>query len=729
MVLTTIKRTQQTIAGFNYSGIVYKHVVEHGQTSGGWTRDMTRGGTAAAPEQVPERIYWSDAANGHTYIGYSIPQGSFDWYQETTAGGVTTYFGSLGDPTIAPNPTTGYIDHTDSTKIASDDLLLTYDTNKVAETGGSVAKLYFHHALANVRVIVNIQGFSANTDAADSKSVVSGMVLKNMLTLYKWNQMSHSAEPLVSTDPVSLYGGGVAFDQKKDVHMWIPRPAGTGTGVGKQFTFYGLAVPTTLDANSLKFQFTVTYPDPMNPEQNVNKVYLATMEQAVVFRAGYCTTINISLNHSNEKMTIGAEYMDWQYIETPNEGELRKDDNFLTTTERTSVTIAGDAKATVDDATWLYWDEQVGHPRALLDIYGNNGTEAHPYLISNAAQLLSFAYEVKGGRSFAGQYITLDSDIYLQKSLSDSSIVWIGIGDEGHPFDGVFNGGYRHINCLQGAPIFHTIGGNGIVDHLFISNTIGITGRGSIAEVNNGVICGAFIEGDVVANNTGAYANSYCGSIVGENHSMLISCSHIGDIKGTNYESVGALLGYNDGIVAICYKAGDVQGDGVGEYAGIGKYTPRSIAYCCYFNSDLYHGHDYADLNARIGHVAYPLTTAMMQSNMYVNKPANMSGDLGPEDEIINDGIPGKNDPFFFHLSLNYGIKRAVAMLKVAVQQTPDAEGNITIHAASAPGDPNPFAVLKLKKTLVEWLINHYGGELELTHQFRYTPGAYPSLQ
>ena len=820
MVLTTIKRTDSPIDGFSYSGIVYDHVVEENQTSGGWNRDNSKGRTEAKNE-APERIYWSDAKNGHTYIGYSVPQQetdvNFDWtvkdatYEGSGSAGIPVYYGSLGNPA-----TSGFIDYTNNAgetpvkdnpddnnsalsyksgndKIQRDDILLTYDNAKVAETGGSVAKLYFHHGLAQVRVIVNIQGFSASSSAVDSRSVVSGMILKNMLTMYKWRQQSYAAEALDEqydkNNINAIYNSGadgtVKCDQKKDVHLWIPRPDGTGTGVGKQFTFYGLAVPTTMTEKTLDLEFTVTYQDPMNPWKDAQKTepnmkdhtYKAQMETAIEFRAGHCTTINISLNHNNEQMTVGAEYMDWQLVETPDEGELKKNLTFLDHTDRSKVTIFGDEKATVDDATWLYVDPTTNK---ILDIYGNDGTEANPFKISTAEQLLSFAYEVKGtdrkavdkvmvfspsedyalmhvsegaGFDFSGYYVKLDADITMQKSLeimhdaggfytlgsndvhvTAQGVTWPGIGDKDHKFNGIFNGGYRHINRLYGEPFFNTIGPDGIVDHIFITDALGITGRGSIAEVNNGVICGAYIEGDVVAtkdsNTTGDHSNC-CGSIVGENHSMLISCAHIGDIKGTGYDIVGALLGYNDGIVAICYNCGDVNGNGVAEYAGIGDYSARSIAYCSYFNGDLYKGHGYDDLNARIGHVAYPLTTAVMQSNVFVNKVAPYEG-LTKEHEIIDDGLALQTDPFFFHLSLNYGIRRAVAMLKRVLAEDKTQDEYVAIHGAQS-GD-NPFEVLKLKKSLVQWLIDHYSyvnsdDGLDFSHQFKFSPGTYPKLQ
>lgn len=794
MTLTTIKRTASPIEGFYYHGIVYNHVVGAGQTSGGWNRDEDKGGTKANPTQVPERIYWSDAANPHTYIGYSVPQQAdgttFDWKNtmvyETTgadAAGIDTYYGSLGDPTVA----TGYIDHTDNTKIKYDDLLLTYDDQKVAETGGSVAKLYYHHALANVRVVVKISGFSATSESADARSVVKDMVLKDMLTMYKWKQMSNAAEALSETydgDKMSeLYtnlpsGHTVpSWNQKKDTHLWIPRPIGTGTGVGKQFTFYGLAVPTTMDANSLLLHFTVDYQNPMDPWKDANGTepnmvshpYTAIMPQTIEFRAGWCTTINITLNHDNEEMTVGAEYMDWQFMPTPDEGELKKNTTFLTHAERNKITIFGDDHATVDDATWLYIDDtptytengKTYHQYSLRDIYGHYGTEDDPFIITEAEQLLSFAYEVKGTQrqsgddkkyynivkgeevvltanapfDFAGYYVKLDADLTLQHAydvIEANYITWPGIGDKDHPFNGMFNGGFRHINKLYGEPFFNTIGPDGIIDHIFISDAIAIDGSGSIAEKNAGIICGSHVEGDIV----GTANSKYSGSIVGINTGVLIACSHIGKIECIS-DTLGALLGRNDGIVVTCYNVGDAKNNNPkgAALAGIGNFTPRSVAYCCYFNRDFYTAHDYDDLKAvgTIGHVAFPLTTAEMQSNKYVNQPRveinDAEGNVTSLSGEITDNEPKdyqNYDPFYYHWSMNAGLNRAIEFLTAALAGKPDIdETDIFFHA---PGTDDGEGVdrVKLKKSQVQWLIAHYAGHI---HQFQFIPGTYPKLQ
>lgn len=552
MVLNVIRRTENAINAFSYSDIVYNHEL------GGWTRDMDRGSTGVSTD-APEKIYWSDAAGKHTFIGYSVPQQAagkvFDWNNKTVfedvAGGIDTYYGSIGDPLDD-----GDIDHTTGEKIIYDDLLLTHDLEKVAEPGGSVALVTFRHALADVRVIVNIVGFSASSDAADTQTKVESMLLKDMLTMYKWRQQSSAAQSLEPRyDQASLdeiYGdGAVEYDQRKNVRMWIPEPEGHGVGVGKTFTFHALAVPSK--EQDLQISFNVKYPDPMKPSQMIDKSYTAVLPGTVEFRAGHCTTININLNHSNELMTVGAEYLDWQFAENPDEGELRKNSTFLQTVSRSSVTTSNDAAATEEDATWLY----VAAGGAVKDIYGNVGTKEKPYTICTADQLLSFAYEVKEGRDFKGQYVKLDANITMQPTPSTTdggTIDWIEIGEEGRPFEGYFDAGVRLITCLKGGSFFHTIGEFAHIEQLVIDSSSGtITSTGGFAQVNKGIICAGKFQGTIDCPLTGT--DKYVGGFVGENRGVIMASYHLGTINaGCN---VGGIAGYNVGEIIASYTAGD----------------------------------------------------------------------------------------------------------------------------------------------------------------------------
>jgi hypothetical protein len=338
----------------------------------------------------------------------------------------------------------------------------------------------------------------------------------------------------------------------KTIKLWCPVPAGEGTGQSKTFTFYGLTTPQddtfhNINGNDqpLTFSFTVTYPNPLNPDETLTKTYKGSFSQLVNFHSGMCTTLNISLNHKDEQMYMGVEYNDWNYVATPDLGELRKKSTFMDI--NSTVTIHTDDEATVYDATWLYLDGT-----QLKDIYGNDGTPANPYRITSASQLLSFAKEVKAGVDFKDKFIRLDADITMQASTAKTSaedstsnvkpVVWIGIGDAGHPFNGTFLGGDRYINRLNGSPLFASLGKDACIEQLHITSIGSITGGGALANTNAGTIGGCKIIDDV---------NTKGGALVGSN-SGIIYASYCTGEDGTT-----TLVGSNSGQAVGCYQSTD----------------------------------------------------------------------------------------------------------------------------------------------------------------------------
>ena len=714
MVLTSIKRTLSPVNSFSYKGIVYDYSVESGQTAGSWNRDETKGATEADANTVPVRIYWSDAASAHTYIGYSLPQpfDGFTWNEDKDRG---TYTGQLRSVSsqVSEESSTSFIDHTTGDKIKTDDLLLTYDKGKLAETGGSVAKLYFYHALANVRVIVNILGFSDNDQLDDVKSHVHDMVLKDMRIEYQWDQTSHGVT--ATSDSSTM-----------DTHMWIPITDGTGTGVGRKFTFYALAVPRTGVSQPITFQ--VTYPDPMKPddvEHKLTNTYQTTISN-IEYRAGYCTTINITLNHKNENITVGAEYMDWQYVETPDQSELKKNSTMLREDmlDRGSYTLLGDEKANADDATWLYVDPST---QKIVDIYGHDGSSANPFVIATAQQLVAFANEVKGtGRTgsvtyknlsntettlaaganfdFSDYYVKLDADIVLQPELMPTDpVTWCGIGDDAHAFNGKFLGGKRTIRSLYGSPFFYKLGSKAVVEQLNIMDVIEVDGRGTIANESSGLIAAVFANGPIRQTEPADKA-IYSGSLVGTvaTGGAVISCAHFGDVEAWAEGDgvIGGLVGYNQGFLLACYHSGKeknlVNNAGTAKtYAGVGKFSDGSYAFSCYYNIDADpEKSDYASLNH--GKHAFPVHIDVMQSDMFVNGPYAIT--VLKDDNI--DHNQAHQEWINQHMSLNY----ALDIFKNADENTiPESIRNESHRA---------------------WFTANYQ-----SYKFTYTPGEYPRVQ
>lgn len=763
IIFTKIQRTKRPIPGFSYTGVRYSCTVEGTGNSQNvaWKRNNPQ-----------EDIFWSDGSEPHTFIGYILPHeddktasaSGYDWNHKE---GQETYYGSIGNPTS----TTEVIDYTDQPaagagenkpysleKLRKEDLLLTYDTDMQNED--AMAQVHFHHGLASIRVVVTITGFSSTGQDPDAQTLVSDMLVKEMPTMYKWNGQSYKTDPLTESDQEELdvfsWGDGKTaprWNQKKNMKLWQSRQW-RGSGASRTFVFYGIVAPGM--QSQVDMEFSVSYPDPLDPTQTqrLNKTYQATLKLSnntqVEFRPGYCTNININLNHKDEKMTVGAEYMSWQNEPAPNEGTLHKKSTFLTTTHRDSITIVGDANATIDDATWLYVAGKDANDKDIIkDIYGNDGSSTHPFLIKTADQLLSFAYEVKNGRTFEHQYIKLDADITMQKDKDSKTVNWIGIGDDTHPFNGFFLGSSRYINRLMGQHFFHTVGDNAVIDKLNFESVIEVQGCGVVAHKNLGLICGCYIDGDVNETNNQTQSQ-YTGSIVGENDSFIIACAHVGKVIGKS-GIIGGLVGFNNGTVMACYHSGEVKAAAGSEvHATVGRRgngeggTNNSIMFSCYYNTDSI-THNPTLVPSKSG---FPFSTSMMQSNAFVNslnefqydgsgKYTSQGDNLrGVVLAILGDGYQDKTNEELIKVMLsggvmsenvyklfdhNFSLNEALRVFRLwlnaiaadAVNHTNDADYKVKTNC-------HDFSALQIL-----FLQQHYNDQ----HRFIYTPAAYPRVQ
>ena len=584
LVFTTIKRTNSPIETYTYAGIVWN------RTDGGWNRDKN--------DKQPENIYWSDGESGHTFTAYSLPVGEFTWEEK---GGY--YFGKLGNFTTDDATAIDYCStfgsdfsiapaDSGSIKLRSDDLVLSHKTDLVADPGGAIATVRFNHALSFVYIKVNINGFAASSTAEDTKSRVHDMEILSQPIYYKWNKASSAAEPLSGSEsekPDWITDAAAT----KTLKACIFNPKGQNNNQYKEFIFTSLAVPTTEEGRTMQMRFKVTYPDPLRPNTaTVTKTYVATIYDVKLY-AGKRTQINITLHHTDETMTVGAEYHDWEFVSTPDNSNLTKKSTFLSYVSRDSVTIHTDPKATEDDATWLYIQKDANGKDIILDVYGNDGTERKPYIIATADQLLSFAYEVKGTKeggaefNFKGKCVKLDAAITMQPKLTTqaadaNAVHWIGIGDNKHAFNGKFLGYSRQLSGLLGKPLFIKTGKDAFVEHISLKNVLGVDGGGAAVETNGGILGACIIEGDVIYTST---TGTYCGSLaaVNEEKGHILSCVHIGKVQGPDY--VGGLVGLNKGHIVASYHTGYVISDNSKVYGTVAK-SDNGKEFGIYFNSD-----------------------------------------------------------------------------------------------------------------------------------------------
>lgn len=517
IVFTTIKRTKYSLENFTYGNIQYSY------NGSGWARSSN--GTT----NDPEKIYWSDVTSAHTFTGYCLPSSSYYW-QTVTTDNIVTYKGELGYGVDDK----GTIDFsTGNESIINEDLLVSHSKNVKPETGGASAQVDFKHALSNVCVVVNVTGFATNS--LDKKVDVTDMVILNQPCVFTWGADTTTLSTFNVTDT----------SNNKIKNIKLLRKSVSGENEDKTFVFYGITTPQNADyrkingnSDKLSFKFTVTYPNAIDTTQTDTHTYQGTVSDEVLFNSGKCTTINVSLNHKNEKMLVDVNYTDWNYVSTPDLGELRKKSMYMTLT-KDDVKIHSTDGVTIDNATWLYTNGN-----EVYDVYGNDGnTAATAYRITSAAQMLAFAQEVNNAYTFKDKYVRLDADITMQKSATATGYSWIGIGDANDAnkvFQGTFLGGDRYINRLSGSPLFVNLGEKACVEQLYIT-AIGEVSTGALAGTNAGIIGGCKVIDDVTFAD-----GSTAGALVGSSTGTIHACYYTGE---------GNLIGTDSGTTIGCYQA------------------------------------------------------------------------------------------------------------------------------------------------------------------------------
>ncbi len=666
MIITKFERTQAALSHYSYKNIFYKS-----NSDLAWARTK---GDGVNGYEVADRIYWSDNASYHTFIGYSLPQ---DWKNKadkwtTSSTGIPDVFhgqfskssdnivdfsvkgtftsSSIYDGEFEYDAKAKLVVDKTCSRLKNEDLLLFYNTEQLADIGGMTTTLYYRHALASLRVIIDIREFAVSDGSQDAKTTIKDLLVLNQPWKYKWTQTGTNS----NENDTDLPGWGVINDMQTgdglvNIKAWQPRPQGEGTGSNKTFTFYSLIVPGAqtkeINGNGFDIQYTVTYPNALKPNEMEDHTYGVHMDD-ILFKAGYCTTVRVSLNHRGEPINIGAMYYNWDDVSTPDKSNLQKVSTFLDTYNRTNVTIAGDELATIEDATWLYYekDGQGNATTILKDIYGHDGTKESPFTIKTARQLLSFAYEVNAtktlkedktnntrvedsdrqSQSFAGKYVKLEADLFLQKDLKSTDIVWPGIGTADKQFNGYFDGGNRIIKLLKGKPLFTNIGANAHIETLQLEDVIGpINGGGCLAEVNNGTLCGCHVyaknnkEINLTSTSTSASSETYSGFICGVNNGTIFACKTQGDFKSAA-QYTGGITGINNGSIVASIAIGKISssysGSGEKVFGGISAQNGTSSSITtCFFDKDKMKGVTAGDMDT------CGKTTTEMQKEGVVN--------------------------------------------------------------------------------------------------------------
>lgn len=215
--------------------------------------------------------------------------------------------------------------------------------------------------------------------------------------------------------------------------------------------------------------------------------------------------------------------------------------------------------------------------------FDGEGTKNSPYQIKTSSDLTTLANLVNSGNSYSGIYFGLSDNIDMTETN------FIPIGNQAHPFSGVFDGnGYvikgitinssseiGLFGCTDGA----TINDVGIEEvHLDGESNIG----GIVGNSQNTTITNCYTRGKTSGNDC-------VGALVGYSGlgTVIQNCfSSIQHTKANIYGSVGGLVGYNCGTIENCYFYGTINATSFQAWTtgGIVGYNHTSgKVYNCYF--------------------------------------------------------------------------------------------------------------------------------------------------
>ena len=236
--------------------------------------------------------------------------------------------------------------------------------------------------------------------------------------------------------------------------------------------------------------------------------------------------------------------------------------------------------ATVNGNTLTMPDNNVSVSAIVSDVWGiadgADGTEAHPYIITNTTGLDLLAKNVNGidgytSNSFNGKHFKLDADItYSYEGLGANESNYTAIGINKY-FCGNFDGNNKTISGIrirtdkryQG--IFGEVS-HGTVKNVILANSIIVGPQyvgGIIGEANNCTVTNCRVENDVTIR---LFENgvSYHGGIVGKQSygtiSGCVSAATLTDGIGSNF---GGIAGNTyQGTIKDCIFIGTIHNGG-----------------------------------------------------------------------------------------------------------------------------------------------------------------------
>lgn len=223
------------------------------------------------------------------------------------------------------------------------------------------------------------------------------------------------------------------------------------------------------------------------------------------------------------------------------------------------------------------------------------GTEASPYEIDEASELLWFAETVNGGSTTIHAVLTADIDMnpgytfaedgtYTTDGSAGELVTWTPIGNSSNQFSGTFDGRGNFVS--------------GLYTNDSAKEYVGLFGSCNAATISNVGVTDNYFRGSL-----------YVGGICGSGASEISNCYHTGIVVGELI--VGGIAGIS-GIIEDCYNAGYVKGSNmVGGIAGSNGQITN-----CYNTGNIVGGYETGGITGTKGLVSKSYNSGEVEGGM-----------------------------------------------------------------------------------------------------------------
>lgn len=246
---------------------------------------------------------------------------------------------------------------------------------------------------------------------------------------------------------------------------------------------------------------------------------------------------------------------------------------------------------------------------------GGEGTEASPYLISNAADLTELATVVNGGNTLAGKYIKMTADITVS---GDAPMIGYTGTAAPKKFAGSFDGGNHTIKGLDfGSKVYYvglfaSVTADGVIKNVTLDGATA-TSTNSYGGLLAGSCDGTIQNCHIVNGSFTSTNGSYKGGLLGQNKGVVRDCSVTGTV--TSSSNAGGVVGQNYGGVEYCWSSATIVGTTPNNvsnvYGGITGIT-INLSSTPYIRDCYYTGNIQGALGNNIGGITGTLSKAPM---------------------------------------------------------------------------------------------------------------------